>query len=225
MSWNLEIDLNGGRIKKLERDGELILGTFERIDGKEGNTHICVPNFAAEGMDKHGFIFHGPFRNSEWVLVDKTENSWEIVCEIDGLNVDQKFKTGENFEQEIRVRNVSSDPKRVNVAMHNYWATEDGWEGAKLNGMDITEGIKESIDLETKKENILEIPNKKNINWQLTGFKYVKLWTGFKEENDKKIFDKNYICVEPTMEKEGFVETDESFLPPGEEIVLGQKIS
>jgi hypothetical protein len=225
MNWNLEIDLKGGRIKKLERDGELILGTFERIDGKLGDTHICVPNFAAEGVEKYGFIFHGPFRNSEWNLIDKTENSWEIVCEIDGLNVDQKFKIDGKFEQEIRVKNVSADPKRVNVAMHNYWDTALGWEGVKLNGKDITEGVKESIDLKIEKENKLKIPHKKMINWQLTGFKYVKLWTGFnKVENGEKTFDQNYICIEPVMEREGFVETDKSFLNPGEEIVLGQKI-
>jgi D-hexose-6-phosphate mutarotase len=222
--WQLEVDLNGGRIVDLEKDGQKILGTFERIDGKSGNTHICVPNFAAEGVEKYGFIFHGPFRNSEWKLISKTDESLEISGEIEGLKVTQKFKIGEKWEQEIVVKNVSNESKRVNVAMHNYWNTDFSWEGTKLNGVDITSGIKDSIDLEIKENNILEIPKKMPINWQLVGFKYVKLWTGFKEENGQKTFDQKYICVEPVMEKEGFVETEESWLGSEKEIVLGQKI-
>jgi D-hexose-6-phosphate mutarotase len=222
--WQLEIDLNGGRIVNLGKDGQKILGTFERIDGKSGNTHICLPNFAAEGIEKFGFIFHGPFRNSEWKLMNQTESSLEINCEIDGLNVDQKFVIGEKFEQEIKVKNMSNDSKRVNIAVHNYWDTEFGWEGSKLDGMNLKKGIEDSIDLQVGEKNVLEIPNKKTINWELDGFKYVKLWTGFKEENGEKIFDQKYICVEPTMEREGFVETDESFFDPGEEMTLRQRI-
>lgn len=222
--WGLEIDLSGGRIVSLENVNQKILGTFERIDGKKGNTHVCVPNFAAEGVEKYGYMFHGPFRNSEWVLVDKTSESIEIVCEIDGLNVNQKFKIGKKFEHEIVVKNVSMEPKRVNVAIHNYWDTEFGWKGIKLNGKDVTNGIRESVELKIRKENVVEIPNKMPINWQLNGFKYVKLWTGFEEENNKKTFDEKYVCMEPVMEREGFVETEKSWLKSEEEIVLGQKI-
>jgi len=222
--WGLEVDLTGGRIVGLENINQKILGTFGRMDGKSGNTHVCVPNFAAEGVEKYGYVFHGPFRNNEWVLVDKTNESIEIVCEIDGLNVNQKFKIGKKFEQEIKVKNVSMEPKRVNVAIHNYWDTELGWKGVKLNGKDITNGIKESIDLKVGKENVVEIPNKMPINWQLSGFNYVKLWTGFKEESGRKIYDQKYICIEPVMEREGFVETEKSWLKPEEEIVLRQEI-
>jgi len=222
--WGLEIDLSGGRIVRLENISQKILGTFERMDGKEGNTHVCVPNFAAEGVEKYGFVPHGPFRNGEWVLIDKTSENLEIVCEVDGLNVNQKFRIGKKFEHEIRVKNVSMEPKRVNVAIHNYWDVEFGWKGIKLNGEDITDGIKESVDLEIEKENVLDVPKKMPISWQLSGFKYVKLWTGFREENGQKVFDQKYICVEPVMEKEGFVETEKSWLKPEEEIVLGQKI-
>ena len=36
--WRLEVDLVGGRIVSLVKNGQGILGTFERIDGKTGNT-------------------------------------------------------------------------------------------------------------------------------------------------------------------------------------------
>ena len=222
--WKLNVDLEGGRIIKLEKRDQKILGTFDRIDGKQGNTHVCVPNFAAEGIEKYGFIFHGPFRNSEWKLVNQTDNSLEINCEIEALNVSQKFKIDNNFEQEIIISNKSTEAKRVNVGMHNYWDTEFSWEEAKFNGIDITQGIKDSVDFKIEKDNVLELPNKVPINWHLFGFQYIKLWTGFKEENGEKIFDQKYVCVEPIMEREGFVENETSLLKSGGELKLKQII-
>ena len=45
-----------------------------------------------------------------------------------------------------------------------------------------------------------------------------------KEEDEKRIYDEKYACIEPIMEYEGFVETDESCLEPGGKISLIQKI-
>ena len=108
-NWILEVDLNGGRIVNLIKDDQKILGTFERIDGKKGNTHICTPNFANEGVEKFGFIFHGPFRNAEWNLASSKEDSLEIKCEIDGLLVRQKFLINEEFEQIIEMKGLMSE--------------------------------------------------------------------------------------------------------------------
>jgi hypothetical protein len=222
--WLLEIDLDGGRIFNLIKDNQKILGTFERIDGKKGNTHICVPNFANEGVEKFGFIFHGPFRNNEWQVIKQTQNSLEIVCEIDGLKVIQKFEINNGFEQIIEIKNNSDEKKRVNVAVHNYWDTEFGWQGTKLNGIDISEGFKASPEVELKTENLLEFPDKLPIVWKVENFKLTKLWTGFKEENEEKIYDQKYVCLEPEMEFEGFVEIEESWLYPLSQITLKQKI-
>jgi len=41
--WRVEVDLEGGRIISLMKDREGILGNFERMDGKMGNTHVCIP--------------------------------------------------------------------------------------------------------------------------------------------------------------------------------------
>jgi len=223
-NWLLEIDLDGGRIVNLIKDNQKILGTFERIDGKKGNTHICTPNFANEGVEKFGFIFHGPFRNSEWQIIKQDQKSLEINCEIDGLEVIQKFEIDNEFEQKIEIKNKSNEKKRVNVAMHNYWDTEFGWQGTKLNGMDITEGFKTNPEVKLESENILEFLSKLPIIWKTENFKLAKLWTGFKEENGEKIYNQKYVCIEPEMEFEGFVETEESWLEADSEIILKQKI-
>lgn len=221
-NWVLEIDLDGGRIVNLIKNGQKILGTFERMDGKKGNTHICTPNFANEGVEKFGFIFHGPFRNAVWNLITQNENSLEIECEIDGLLVRQKFSVNNEFEQAIEIKNNSSENKRVNVAVHNYWDTEFGWQGTKLNGVDITDDFKTNPEVKLEKENLLEFPGKLPIIWKVENFKLTKLWTAFKEENGEKIYDKKYVCLEPEMEFEGFVETEESWLEPGSIKVLKQ---
>lgn len=223
-NWLLEIDLDGGRIVALIKGGQKILGTFERIDGKKGNTHICTPNFANEGVEKLGFIFHGPFRNAVWDLGLQNESGLEIKCEIDGLEVVQKFYINEEFEQIIEVKNKSEERKRVNVAMHNYWETEFGWQGTKLNGIDISEGFKTNPEVKLGKENILEFPGKLPIIWKAENFKLAKLWTAVKEENGKKFYDQEYVCLEPEMEFEGFVETEESWLRSGGFMKLRQCI-
>lgn len=222
--WILEIDLNGGRIVNLIKNKQKILGTYNRIDGKTGNTHVCVPNFASEGINKLGYIFHGPFRNIIWKVIKQDKNCLEICEEIDSLLVSQVFEIRENFNQRIIVENRGGEKKRVNVAIHNYWDTEFGWKGIKLNRQDITNGFIDNPEIKIEKNNILEIPGKKVIHWKVENFKKAKLWTGVKEEGGKRIYDEKYACMEPIMEYEGFVETDESCLEPGDKISLIQKI-
>lgn len=224
-NWIMEIDLEGGRIVNLSKDGRKILGTFERIDGKKGNTHICTPNFANEGVEKFGFIFHGPFRNAVWNLVSQSNDGLEIECEIDGLLVKQKFLINEEFEQIIEIKNNSEERKRVNVAVHNYWDTAASWQGTKLNGVDITDGFKTNPEVKLESENVLEFPGKLPIIWQVENFKLTKLWTAFKEENGEKVYDQKYVCLEPEMEFEGFVETEESWLERNGVLKLEQCIN
>lgn len=224
--WSLKIDLEGGRIYELCKKGEKILGSYERIDGKTGNTHICVPNFAMEGVKSLGMVAHGPFRNGLWELETRNEKSdTRIKLETEGLGVEQRFSLGKTFSQQIIIKNFSSEAKRVNVAVHNYWDTPQGWQGIKLNGEEITMAVKSNPEIKIEEDNILEISGKNAIKWQLLGFNYVKVWTAFKEEGKIKIYDPGYVCIEPLMEKEGFVETQASFLPPGGEIIVEQRIS
>jgi hypothetical protein len=224
--WELVVDLDGGRISSLRNKGILILGSFGRIDGKKGNTHVCVPNFFNDGVEKYGLPSHGPFRNATWVLVQQTENLLEISCEIENLDVRQIFSfNNEYFNQKITVENKGENSKPVNVAIHNYWSSELGWQGSTLNGLDLSLGIKQSDFVNLQSLNNVDIPGKPLIKWLLTGFNYAKLWTGFLEESGNKIFDNSYVCIEPIVEKdENFFGSEESMLLPNTKIELRQMI-
>ena len=224
--WELIINLNGGRIESLKNKGGLILGTFERIDGKTGNTHVCAPNFANDGVKEFGLIFHGPFRNLVWLLKEKGDGKLIIYCEDSGLKIQQSFSLVDNvFRHNIVIENVATEKKPVNMAVHNYWSTESGWYGLLMNEVNMEMAVRNSEFIELKPMNVLNMPGKTLLNWQVTGFKYAKLWTGFLEEGNNKIFDNNYVCIEPIMEKdEKFFGSEDSMLLPGEKKEVEQII-
>jgi hypothetical protein len=224
--WDLVVDLEGGRINSLKNKGILILGSFERIDGKRGNTHVCIPNFADNGVKEYGLPSHGPFRDAPWVLVQKSENVLEINCENWELDVHQVFSfSGEYFSQKVIIENKSGEEKPVNAALHNYWSSELGWQGLTLNGFDLSLGVKRSDFINLGQLNNLDIPGKPLIKWQLVGFKYARLWTGFLEESGNKIFDNSYVCIEPVIEKdENFFGSEKSMLLPKMKMELKQMI-
>lgn len=219
MKWNFETDLNGGRIKKLEKDGVLILGTFERVDGKAGNTHVCVPNFAEERTET-GLPFHGPFRSLMW-----QGDSSRLSAINMGLEVTQKFELDSKFTQKISVKNIGEAKQPVNVAIHNYFAAEDNWVGLKINGVDVTEEILDSLFVKAKEHNVIEFLNGKKINIDLKGFNFFKLWTGFVVEEGQKVYDTEYVCIEPVRGKSGeYYGKEESILKPGEILEVNQTI-
>lgn len=220
MNWKLEFDLKGGRIKKLEKNKKLILGTFDRVDGKIGNTHLCVPNFEEEG--KKGILpFHGLFRNIEW----RGDLETGFVARETGLEVIQEFELKTKFVHKISVKNIGEIDQPVNIALHDYWAVSDNWVGLKINGVDVTEGIIDSLYIEAKEHNVIEFMNGKKINVDLKGFNFFKLWTGFVEEEGQKVFDTEYVCIEPVRGKSGeYYGTKESILKPGESLEVSQTI-
>lgn len=221
MNWNMDFDLNGGRIKKLENNGKLILGTFERVDGKTGNTHICVPNFAEEGIET-GLVFHGSFRNMEWS--GDLETGF-VVREM-GLEVTQKFELKNKFVQRVSVKNIGEIEQPVNIGIHNYFAVSNNWVGLKINGQDVTEEIIDSLFIEAKEHNVIEFLNGRKMNIDLEGLNFFKLWTGFIEEEGQKVFDTEYVCIEPVRGKSGeYFGKEESMLKPGELLEVSQTIS
>jgi galactose mutarotase-like enzyme len=226
LDWELNIDLNGGRIINLKKGDDLILGTYERIDGKSGNTHVCIPNFADHGVEEFGLPFHGPFRNGSWSLIDKKEDSVSVKCEIEQLSVVQLFIFDKNsLTHKITIENVGNNPKPVNAAIHNYWSSAIGWEGVVLNGNNLSKDIKESNFVSLEKINELFIPGKPLIRWSLERLNHAKLWTGFLEEGGNKIFDNNYFCLEPIMEKDNlFFGSPASMINSGSKIEIEQKI-
>lgn len=206
--WTLSVDLNGGRIKELKYKNEVVLGTYERIDGKTGNAHICCPNFGSEGMEKFGLPFHGPFRSLEWKLIDKNENKIEIEVVNMDLEIRQIFEIGNVFKQTIKIKNLVNESRLINMAIHNYWDSKNGWKGTRLNNKIIDNLVESDSNQILSNINVLEIPGKQKYKWSLEGFKYGQFWTSFKEIEGQKIYDQKYLCVEPSLEKQGFVDEE-----------------
>ena len=228
---SLAIDLIGGRIKTLKCKNREILGTFERIDGKLGNTHVCVPNFGEEGKEL-GLPFHGPFRNIEWKNPKKStpdpsfdkEGNLLIFAENLDLRVTQKFSLKNGFEHKVLVENIGKEAKPVNVVIHNYFRAPKGFEGMKINGVEVSEIVKKDDYFAIKERNEIEIKGQDKLFFEVKGFNYVRLWTGRKEIDGNLVFDETYVCIEPVIGKGGYFGSRESLLEPGEIREVRQKV-
>lgn len=215
-NWQLTIDLIGGRIAELSYNDILILGTFERIDGKKGSTHLCLPNFSGEGMGEYGLPFHGRVRNSRWKLVVgracRQAGSWEtksidraqvkLKCSIKrtekypaDLLVTQQFELdAEKFAHTISVLHLGGVTVPVNIGVHNYWATPEGWKGLHINGDNVEEKIKTNGSIRLMDQNLIEFPGRK-IKWVTKSFEDGVLWSACKGSQ----YDSSYVCIEPVL--------------------------
>jgi len=205
LHWTFTCDLQGGRITKLSYKGVPILGSFKRIDGKQGSTHLCVPNFAAEGMDTYGLPFHGPARNLNWTPEKQTERQLEISVVLPQtktykaeLKITQRFKLGKTgFTHLVQVRHMKGVPVPVNIAVHNYWATPLGWDNIRINHQLVSEQVKKNGFIKLSSRNLIEIKGKK-IKWEIKGFAEAVLWSAFQGES----YDSHYVCIEPVQNLE-----------------------
>ena len=230
-NWFLEIDLNGGRIRELKHKDQLTLGTFERIDGKNGNTHICIPNFGNEGMEKYGLQFHGPSRTGLWSVKDINESSLTISYEFENVGsypgkiyTEQIFNLDGGFNQKVIIKNVGDVDAPINLGIHNYWNSPNGWGGLKINDVDVTKLIKADTYFDVKISNEVSIPGLEKIKLDFDGFDFVRLWSARKEIEGNLMFDNNYVCIEPCIGKDNYFGSEESMLKPGEQRILLQKI-
>lgn len=230
--WTLRIDLLGGRIIELKYLGDTVLGTFDRIDGKKGNTHLCLPNFGAEGQEKYDLPFHGPSRSVLWEVAGATfpgKNSLAIRCFLPQtsaykaeLSVVQEFRLEkELFCQAITVENLLGEQVPVNIGIHNYWDAPAGWEGTLLNGEDITKKVMENGFSPVKTENDIILPGGRSYKWNLEGFRDTVLWTGRKDGS----FDTTYVCIEPALRySPSYFGSAESMLMRGKAVSASQQI-
>lgn len=229
--WLLEVDLEGGRIKQLKNKDKIILGSFKRIDGKIGNTHLCIPNFGNEGTEKFNLPFHGPARNGDWRIKINDNNFISINYEFENLGlypgslqIEQQFILDDCFTHRVRVKNQGNTEAPLNIGVHNYWNTDYGWEGLKINGVDVTEVIKNDTYFEIKNKNEIIIHKGEVIDWELDGLNFVRLWSGRSEINGNLNFDNKYACIEPCIGKDNYFGSIESMLKPGEVKEVLQKI-
>jgi len=221
--WGLVLDLKGGRIVSLYHKEKRILGTYTRIDGKSGNTHLCLPNFAGEGVEL-GLPFHGPTRNAIWNIKEKRRYSLVIWCDIPAsdlypakLHIEQSFKMQDNFIHEIKVTNMKGNAVPLNIGCHYYWNCPEGWKGTRINNEDVSLKIQTNGSKKIDTKNIIKFPHSLYSITQ-TGFSKVVLWTGFKMDDDKKIFDSLYCCIEPVRGEGDFFGSSVSLIAPGKTV-------
>lgn len=230
-NWRLVVNLQGGRIEELAYKNMVILGTFQRIDGKTRNTHLYIPNFHSEGMKEYGLLQHGPVRELLWQ--SKTEDTAyvSIYCNVPAtssyrakLYVEQIFELSKKgFKQTVIVENTKGESVPVNIGIHNYWATPEGWRGTKLNGTDITGQVLKNDHEDARKSNTVAFPDGRRFRLKLSDFAYLKLWTAF---NEKKEFDQNYVCIEPVISLEkNYFGSKKSLLKEGKALGASQEIS
>jgi galactose mutarotase-like enzyme len=227
--WELILNLQGGRVAYLNYKNKNILGSFARMDGKEGNTHLCLPNFGVEGEDKYGLPFHGFARTSYWKKEEESHQYLSISTWIKAthkyesdLQVIQKFiLEKEYFQQEISVTNQGSKSVPVNVGIHNYWNTIQGWDGLAINGYKVTDLVKENGYINIGAKNEIVFPIGKKVLWELTGFNRAVLWTAQKDGH----YNADFVCIEPVKEYAlDYFGSPSSLLAPKKTFVCSQKI-
>lgn len=220
----------GGRIEELLYRKELVLGTFDRIDGKKGSTHICTPNFNLEGMKEYGLPVHGSPRTIEWQIKVNDKTYFSMFCIVPTtdlykteLYVEQIFELNPNsFKQTVVVENTQGANVPVNIGIHNYWAVSQGWEGTRLNGYDITKLVQTNGQRELRKSNTIQFPDGRRFRLQTKGFEDVKLWSAL---NEKGEYDDMYVCIEPVHSlAPNFFGSKQSILKEGKSIIVSQEI-
>lgn len=223
-NWSLSVDLNGGRIKELSFNDQRVFGTYRRIDGKEGNTHICVPSFDKEGIEKYSLPFHGLVRNAVWTEELRTKNSIQISTLTTpsqsypaSLLVTQTFELGSSFSHKVSVVHLTGEPVPVNCAIHYYWDTPQGWEGTRINNTNSETNIRTNGFVKLEEQNIIQFPHAK---YQLTshGFNNAVTWTSFTGEGNEKKCSTDFCCIEPVVGWPDYFGSKESMLNPGETV-------
>lgn len=193
---NFLVNLNGGRVEQLEIGGFKILGTYERIDGKTGNTHVCTPNFGDE-LSEFKLPFHGPSRNGKWEMIRDEDNLMEIEYLMKGeglypsdLKIRQIFKIiNEEFFQTVLVKNAGELIAPVNIAIHYYFDMPLGFENLMINGVLVKENVIADSDIEAKEINEIH-DGKRKIFMRTKNVEKLHLWSGG---------DEKFCCIEPVM--------------------------
>lgn len=198
----LTINSHGARVEELILGGQKIFTKVIRGDGKEGSSHPCIPQFGPDTSNKYNLPQHGSARNKDF------ESSIEDEKVVLSLNIeDGNYPEGLNIKQEQSLTNegyslvtkISNNNDKedlpVDFAEHFYWNAPNGWEGLKINGVDVTDIVKNDASIELKQENIIEIPGQKPIILKQKGFSIFQLWAYKNPETGE--YDKNYVCIEP----------------------------
>ena len=230
-NWSLFLDLDGGRIQELTHKGIKVFGTYHRIDGKIGNTHICAPSFDKEGQEKFGLAFHGYARTLQWKVEKQTADTI-IISTITlssktypaSLKISQEFSLNEHFIHTVSLSHLSGKAVPINIGVHYYWDTPKGWGKSSLNDEPLSTNIKTNGYMNLKKINTVVFPH---TTYELTsnGFRSAVLWTSLKiDGQENKLFSNDFCCIEPVLEWPHFFGSEQSILHPSETISASIRI-
>lgn len=227
------VDLQGGRILELSKREKKILGTYTRLDGKVGSTHICAPSFDKEGQGSQWNLpFHGYARTLDWTVEKQTENSVTISTYTTPtptynaqLKLSQTFTMDLVFSHSVEIANIKGDAVPVNVGLHYYWDTPNGWENVRVNHESQMTNIKENGYCDLQEVNNVEFPH---ATYTLTshGFQSAALWTSFSIDTDGvRHYSQDFCCIEPIIKWPGYFGEDVSFLTEGQQKIVEISIS
>ncbi|MCR4329953.1 MAG: hypothetical protein NUV65_05425 [Candidatus Roizmanbacteria bacterium] len=231
---HLLLDIQGGRIYELTLHSHKILGTYTRVDGKVGNSHVCAPNFSAEGIQAYGLSQHGSARNRQWSIESEKENACTIRCTVppEGtypsiLSIEQQFVLENNsFTHVVTVTNQGNVNAPVNIGLHYYWDTPDGWEQLTINNKNISRSIAKDTYIPAHEKNRVRIQHKPAITLETgSDFSILQLWTGRNIVNNQTIFDTAYACIEPVFKNVGYFDSPMSMLKPKDTLKKTVKLS
>lgn len=226
---SIRIDPLGAKIRLLKLNGEVVLTTVKRADGKQGITHPCTPNFGlVEEAKKLDLPQHGPARNLLWEVAPKDfSQSVERVTRSLSLTVPKtgSFPDGLSVRQEFELApgkctlttthtNNGEGVAPVVFGEHFYFNVlyAPTWEGLRINGADATDLVRQNGRVNLEPENIIELPGKPVIKMRQSGLSVAVLWTG----GSGGSLDKHYVCIEPVeMSPDKFC-LPESMIKPGE---------
>lgn len=226
---SIRIDPYGAKIRLLKLNGEVVLTTIKRADGKQGITHPCTPNFGlVETAKKLDLPQHGPARNLLWEVAPKDfSQSVERVTRSLSLAVPKmgSFPDGLNVRQEFELApgkctlttthtNNGEGVAPVVFGEHFYFNVlySPTWEGLKINGIDVTHLVRQNGRINLKPENMIELPQKPVIKMRQSGLSVAVLWTGGRAD----LPDKHYVCIEPIEMAPDRFGSPESIIGPNE---------
>lgn len=226
--WSLSLDLDGGRIKDLKFDNIPVLGTYNRVDGKMGNTHICAPSFDKEGKEKYNLPFHGYARTLMWNSVHQSANTIEIKTVTSAtpeyqaqLELTQRFTLDKTFKHDIEIRHIDGQEVPMNIGVHYYWDTPQGWHPSTLNDQPLMPYISSNGYLDLTQKNTIVFPHA-TYEMAVRGLHTVALWTAF--NTVAHLYNNEFCCIEPIIKWPGYFGKPESFIKPRETVSVSVEL-
>lgn len=211
----LIIDLNGGKINRLNLTGQAVLWGGLRPDGKKAATHVCLPNFRKV---RSGLLAklpqHGPARNDKWQLI--TNDPLVIKWTMDeikgvypaGLIARQEFKLYPQYLiYSLILKNLKDQVLSVNPGIHFYFLAGDKNQ-IKINSKKIDPNLwlADGSIYPIQSENVIEFSWGK-ISLKQEGFKQFMLWSPLEAE---------FVCIEPVNGVDNDIYKQENQLQPNQ---------